>query len=87
MPKIGGHSPYFGKTYKRCCFSTWYNTNYYALGYNGNSTNPDLPVPTTDHDDTSGTMTQGHKGSVPGWFCMDDACYFYVNNGYRYFES
>lgn len=87
MSKVGGLTPYIGKTYRRCPYSTWYNTNYYANGYNGNSTNPNLPVPTSDHDDTEGTMTQGHRGRVPGFYCMDDNCYFYTTYGYRYFES
>lgn len=87
MAKFPGHTRYVGKTYRRCCYSEYYNTNYYALGYNGNSTNPNLPVPTTVHTDTEGTMTQGHKGSVPGFYCNDDACYFYVTYGRRYFES
>lgn len=91
MTKFPGHSPFVGKTYKRCLFSQYYWDNYLSLGYYGNSTNPDISSidisKVTEHTHTEGTMTQGHKGSVPGFYCMDDACYFYVTYGRRYFES
>lgn len=91
MTKVGGLTPYYGKTFRRCPYSQYYWDNYLSLGYYGNSTNPDLSSinisKITAHSDTEGTMTQGHKGSIPGWSCTDDDCYFYITYGYRYFES
>lgn len=91
MSKTLGHTPYYGKTYKRCPYSQYYWDNYLSLGYDGNSTNPNVGSISlsqiTAHSDTEGTMTQGHRGRVPGWFCMDDSCHFYTTYGFRYFES
>jgi len=90
MPETGGHTPYIGHTWKRCPYSAWYKTNYYNNGYIGNSTNPNLPISDariTTHSDTEGTMITAHTGHVWGFKCMDDACWYYINMGRRYFES
>jgi len=87
MAKLGGHTPYLGKTYKKCPYSTSYKTDYYDKGFLGNSTNPNIPVPTSDHIDTEGTMNMAQKCGVWGWVCKDDNCYYYTTYGKRYFES
>ena len=84
-----GHSTIHGYTYRRCPYSLWYKTNYYDEGYDGNSTNANLPIPDgqiTEHTTTSGCMIIHHKGGVYGFMCWDDECYYYITNGRRYFE-
>ena len=84
-----GHSSTYGYSYKKCPYSLSYKNQYYVEGYNGNSTNPNLPIPDgqiTEHTTTSGNMIIHHRGSVYGFVCWDDLCYYYVNNGVRYFE-
>jgi hypothetical protein len=87
MPKTHGHTPYRGHSWKRCPYSTHYKNQYYDNGFLGNSTNPNLPVSTSDHPETEGTMNTAMSGGVWGFRCMDDNCYYYVNFGKRYFES
>lgn len=86
MSKIGGHTPGRGHTYKLCAYSTEYKTQYYDNGYLGNSTNPNLPVSTTDHLYTEGQMRTAMRGSVWGSMCMDDDCYYFITQNKRYFE-
>ena len=86
MTKINGHTPNDGHTWKLCPHSTQYKTAYYDEGFDGPSTNPNVPVTTSAHPDTDGTMRTALKG-VWGFRCMDDLCYYYVTYGIRYFES
>jgi len=87
MSKINGHTPLDGHSWKLCPHSTQYGTAYYDLGFDGPSTNTGLPVPTSAHPDTEGTMRTAMKGSVWGFMCMDDNCYFFITYGRRYFEA
>ena len=92
MVKIGGYTSYPGRMWKTCPFSTTYYNKYYAHGWAGNTTNPDITqdnfssVVTASHPDTEGTMNMWNHGGTPGWICWDDACPYYIDNGVRYFE-
>lgn len=87
MPKFPGHTPYDGHTWKLCPYSTQYRVAYYDQGFDGPSTNPNLPVTTSDHPDTEGTMRTASRGNHWGFMCMDDNCHYFVTYGKRYFES
>jgi len=79
-----------GYCYKLCPYSLAYKNQYYLLGFDGNSNNPNLPIPDaqiTEHTTTSGTMNYHHKGRKPGWICKDDSCYFFTTFGRYYFET
>ena len=85
--KVPGHSPTLGHSYKLCPYSTQYKEAYYDHGYMGNSTSGVLPMShTSDHDDTSGTMITSMRARAWGFMCMDDDCWYFLNNGVRYFE-
>lgn len=87
MTKIGGHTPYIGHTWRLCPYSTQYKEMYYDNGYLGNSLNPDLPVPTSDHPTTDGTMISAMRPGVWGFSCLDENCYYFITYGKRYFEA
>jgi len=92
MAKIGGYTKYRGYCWKLCPYSTSYYNRFYARGFAGNTTNPDIDqtnftsVVTSDHNYTIGTMNMSTSRGVPGWICMDDECQFFIDNGVRYFE-
>jgi len=91
--KVNGHTPNVGHTWKLCPYSSEYYYAYYVNGDIGNSTDPTVraaapSVPTTDHPYTNGTMvTWVRGGNLPGFLCLDDACYFYITYGKRHFEA
>lgn len=93
MPKIGGYTKFRGYCWKQCPFSTNYANKYYNNGWAGNTTNPNITqsnftsVTTADHPYTEGTMNFWNPGGRPGWICWDDACPYFLDNGFRYTET
>lgn len=89
MTRVGAYKSSYGYSYRKCPYSQSYKEAFYVEGYNGNSTNPNLPIPDgqiTIHTTTSGNMFIHSRGGVYGFICLDDDCYFYTTYGYRYFE-
>jgi len=79
--KISSH------TYRRCPWSTQYKTQYYDNGFLGNSTYPNLPATNVSaHADTDGAMISAFRGTVWGFMCMDDDCWYFTTYGVRHFE-
>jgi len=93
MAKIHGATRERGYCWKLCPYSTAYFNKYYANGFAGQTTSPDIDdtnfmsVVTSDHPYTNGTMNMQVSRGVPGWICMDDACQYFIDNGVRFFES
>lgn len=44
------------------------------------------PAVFTDHSDTNGVMIRESRGSIHGNLCVDNNCYYYLNNNNRYFH-
>jgi len=91
MPKVGGHTPYVGHTWKYCPYSDAYYNAFYINGDIGYSTDSYIranapAISTAPHLYTEGTMVTWVKGSVAGFMCWDDDCPYYIANGKRYFE-